>query len=347
MAVHTLDLKELLKHRAIVEGECTETQYLETADKLIAQMSKGYEPTLGIRFDGIWQNVPLASRETICGRRWFFVDDLGQRCETLYLYQGQYVSRKTAGIRYRQVRKLDRLLFEKDELQGQLKSEQGKTRIDVKRGKKLANRLGAVEHELEELGRPLSDRIFRRRARALLRRRQANERFETAKSMMEVSLDDPNDIPSSLLMSLFADLLVNTPRKDFPKPKLVHRAPSKRELGDRFVDLSVLRRLGYLEADKIRFYQLGWPKTWLGDSYTKAFFIIDLRIVGEWRAMFATQVGRSNPKVQIFWIIDERGAFGRDIFWFQDPHDGRISEHLEYANYEFFLPQRASQSQTG
>lgn len=345
--VHTgdrLDLRLLKKIGYVADGELLYWTNYPHPCVYVADLRRDSQSELVIDQDRQpVQVIPLAYRKmNVGGRRWFFLDEEGERCETLYLYQGRYVSRAAAGLTYRTQSNtaLTRWCNERTKIDWKLK---GDTLVGPARGKhrkKLERRKKRVEAAFEMVGDALAGEILERQRINLIRRDASDNRLDDAREAMQACRDMDREDVLALFGPILDEMLITSRRvRPKPPPIINGRAASKKELPPQIVDLGVLSRLGYLEPRGISAHQLGWPKEWLGSSDRRVFFLIDLRNSKSGRALFVTEDAGAITNASFFWIVKIKGAFGRFRPMFQSVHDASCAEYLIYKDGVFSLPQ--------
>lgn len=286
------------------------------------------------------QNIPLVSRPTnLGGKRWYFLDERGKRSEVLYLHEGRFVSRETAKLGYlsQGLGFSDRLTRERRVIDAKLNGTGKRGPARGRNRTKLLKRRNYIEEFLEEFGASLAEGIVHRREIEQKRREDSIERLKFAKDAMKQRKDKDaswvvanlTEVADSLKASIVFPLVnlvepaeVSFMAADFSKP---------------YVDIGLLKRMGYVKTRQILGDQLGWSESWCGDTERRIYFLIDTRIRSRWCAVFVVQHSPTEQVAQLFWIREIDGPFRNKQLRFQDPVTGKLSNQVLFASGAFVL----------
>lgn len=340
-SVHYFDVRTLKKHGYLVEGEKSLWQAPHLGNgHIIADLRPELDPMLIIRTDSVRQNIPLVSRPTnLGGKRWYFLDESGKRSEVLYLHEGRFVSRETAKLSYlsRGLSFTDRLTRERHLIDAKLSGTGKRGPARGSNRNKLLKRRKSVEEILDGVGGSLAEGIVHRREIEQKRREASIERLKFAKDAMEQRKDKDaswvvanlTEVADSLKASaVFPQVNLDEPAEvsfmadDFSKP---------------YVDIGLLKRMGYVKTSQILGDQLGWSESWCGDTERRIYFLIDTRIRSRWCAAFVVQHSPTEQASQLFWIREIDGPFGKKQLRFQDTVTGKLSNQVLFASGAFVL----------
>lgn len=341
---HRLDLRLLKRIGLLADGKLAHWADYPHAGLYVADLRSDSESELVVdKYRQPVQVIPLVYRKmNVGGRRWFFLDEEGKRCETLYLYQNRYMSRAAARLTYRTQSNtsLIRWRNERTKIDWKLKGDVFVGPARGKHRKRLEQRKKRIEAAFEMVGGALTGELLERRKLNLIRRNASNNRLNDARKAMQICRDLSREEVLACFGPLLDEIPVTSRRvRPEPPPMINGRAASKKELPLRIVDLGVLSRLGYVKLKAISADQLGWPKDWLGSPDRRVFFLIDMRNAKFERAWFVTEDAGAITNASFFWIVKIKGAFGRFRLMFQGVHDSSCAEYLIYKDGVFSLPQ--------
>ncbi|EKS41455.1 hypothetical protein [Afipia broomeae] len=336
---HRIDLRVFKKFGWMKDGQRThwQTDY-PSSGRMVADLRPGYDNLLVIDIEGIRQNIQLVSRPTpFGGRRWYFIDDLGQRCERMFLFGNRFVSRKTARLTYRtqSAGTETKWVNERDDLDQALNGNPLKGPARGRRRERLQARRDLLDKAIEGVGAGIAGHIMFVRAQALLRKNSSIQRLEAAKKGLERQPGLSSELILQRFESYIAAAKTQTPKPPFSVNAVCGPAASKAELPPQHVDLSILRRLDIARPGDVVGKQLGWPQEWIGNPGKQIFAIVDMRDSTSPCAMFIIDDDGLPLATQFFWIVEVRAAFGRTQMHFLAAEGGDTSEILYYRDGVF------------
>lgn len=340
----SLDVRDCRKAGCFVEGQLW-SRATDDGSRIIVDLQPGREPYLQVELarptGKKCQTIHLASRPTqFGGKRWYFLDEAGRRCERLFFVGGRFVSRKGGRLTYRSqsLGHLDRLVLRLDKVEARLKGTKAKGPARGKVRKKLGEELARLQASIwiGPVIRLLNSFDAQEELRRF-RRTTSKQRLKRARQLMR----HRQDVSRKEVLTRFTalvDKLKQKKRKTRARPDPDTLSPVAIEDDERpHVDIGMLARLGYVKAGQLLGDQLGWPEDWLPEPERRLFFLIDARENERACAIFVLQDGEQIEH-QFFWLTRVKGLFGRQEYRFICPPGGVLSRKLLYKEGRFVWP---------
>jgi hypothetical protein len=266
------------------------------------------------------------------GRRWYFVNETGERAESLFLVDGRFRTRREARLTYRSqsMGELDRVLERRRKLEAQLKGTSARGPARGRRRKQAEERLEEIEDSVNGFGWALLRRIENSSVLARERKQRSLDRLEAARTAMTQRKDVDAEWVIKTFGSSVDGLKAGTILPDpSPKPpRSVSSDPASQ------VDIGMLQRLGFVKPGRMLGDQLGWPEAWLPEPGRRIFFLVDLRDRQRPCAVFVI-CNRERQAHQLFALKPIKGRFGRQEYRFICPHTGHLSNVVSYSEGAF------------